>query len=329
MVDSQKRQIILKLETISDLKKSILFGVLSLLFGLVRFNIGTLEGSSTSLNEVPLLISVLYISNPLFLGLTSLISSLSNPDKSKLIPIFLFHFAALIPYFYLMRSILKRKFGDYLLAVLSVSSVVIYYLFLVAPLMTLSYKLFNITSKSFFDFYEILFKGLYFEFIVSALCILFYHQWYRSNGLLHHHLEQLEGRVAERTAELDTLVKRLQRTNDELSLINETLDRMVLDRTRELENRNTQLTGYAFINSHLLRAPLANIIGLSDALKHEMKEMENRELFEKFQYSCYELDQIIRLLGEFLSEESVYSDYQLNALQSRIVNIAKEIKEMI
>lgn len=117
---------------------------------------------------------------------------------------------------------------------------------------------------------------------------------------------------------------------EEMKTINETLDQMVLDRTRELENKNLQLTGYAFINSHLLRAPLANIIGLSEMLAHEMKgKIENKELLEKFQISCHELDQVIRLLGEYLSKESVYSPHQLNSFQNRIVEIAKEIKEMV
>ncbi len=116
---------------------------------------------------------------------------------------------------------------------------------------------------------------------------------------------------------------------EELTKVNETLDQMVLDRTRELENKNAQLTGYAFINSHLLRAPLANIIGLSDLLSREMRgKIENEELLEKFQISCHELDQVIRLLGEYLSKESVYSPHQLNSFQNRIVQIAKEIKEM-
>jgi light-regulated signal transduction histidine kinase (bacteriophytochrome) len=111
-----------------------------------------------------------------------------------------------------------------------------------------------------------------------------------------------------------------------LEAINESLDSMVQKRTQELENRNIQLTGYAFINSHLLRAPLARLLGLSAIIRNELQSLEDIELLEKFLLTCNELDKIVKLMSEFLTADSILSKRQLDELQERIRQIAVEIK---
>ena len=71
-------------------------------------------------------------------------------------------------------------------------------------------------------------------------------------------------------------------------------------RTHELEAQNRQLTEYAFINSHLLRAPLARVLGLSNLLILEQNTPVNNKLIESLIVATSELDQIIRRISDIL-----------------------------
>lgn len=49
---------------------------------------------------------------------------------------------------------------------------------------------------------------------------------------------------------------------EEIRVINENLEKLVQERTKELEKKNQVLEEYAFINAHKLRSPVASILGL-------------------------------------------------------------------
>lgn len=62
-----------------------------------------------------------------------------------------------------------------------------------------------------------------------------------------------------------------------------------------LENKNKQLAQIAWEQSHLVRAPLARILGIVNLLKHELIQNEDKEKFiGHLQYSAEELDNIIQ-----------------------------------
>lgn len=88
--------------------------------------------------------------------------------------------------------------------------------------------------------------------------------------------------------------------NKELKSINEMLEEKVKERTNILEERNTQLTEYAFINSHLLRAPLSQIQGLSHLLTRENLNVKDRNLVVALSKSADELDKIIKKISDLL-----------------------------
>jgi GAF domain-containing protein len=61
--------------------------------------------------------------------------------------------------------------------------------------------------------------------------------------------------LAYRTVQRREYEKQLKTQTNEIARMNELLEQRVIERTRQLENRNLQLTEYVFINSHLLRSP--------------------------------------------------------------------------
>ncbi len=110
----------------------------------------------------------------------------------------------------------------------------------------------------------------------------------------------LKDLVRERTVELEqTLAK--------LNLLNEKLEEKVKERTSELELRNKQLMEYAFINSHLLRAPLARLLGLSDLISREARLPADKELWSRFITETRDLDTVIRKISDLLIEREELS----------------------
>ncbi len=93
----------------------------------------------------------------------------------------------------------------------------------------------------------------------------------------------------------------LKQIHDETFQINQNLEQMVLTRTEEVENRNQELSRYAFMNAHHLRAPLTRIIGLSRLIRNDYPEARKDPQLEKILDSANRTDQIIRKISDILS----------------------------
>ena len=74
------------------------------------------------------------------------------------------------------------------------------------------------------------------------------------------------------------------------------------DMLNDMKSRNQKLAEYAFINSHLLRAPLARILGLAELVSKEVILSEHQELLDNFRTSAEELDTIVTKINEILDQ---------------------------
>ncbi|MGN6647507.1 MAG: hypothetical protein ACTHJT_13380, partial [Cytophaga sp.] len=81
---------------------------------------------------------------------------------------------------------------------------------------------------------------------------------------------------------------------------NESLETAVKKRTQELETQNEQLSEYAFINSHVLRAPLSRIMGLAYLISQEITLPTEQKLLTDLINSSNELDSIVKKISEIL-----------------------------
>jgi hypothetical protein len=134
---------------------------------------------------------------------------------------------------------------------------------------------------------------------------------------INYLIEQVRVRnieLVEKTNEIETM-------NEELLAVNETLEETVKKRTSELETQNRQLTEYAFINSHVLRAPLARILGLSYLITTEAS-IKDRQLLEALIASSKELDLIILKISDLLYDGNNLSRQDIQVIIDR--NIYKD-----
>lgn len=143
--------------------------------------------------------------------------------------------------------------------------------------------------------------------------------------LLEHQHQVLEMRVSERTIKLQEKQKEVIRQNrklfdqqqlieaqnQQLSLLNENLEKIVGARTGELRKanlslhkRNQQLEQFAYIISHNLRGPVASIIGLVKLVdRKNLGTAENLQYMELLDQSITKLDTVIADLGHVLTLE--------------------------
>ncbi len=71
-----------------------------------------------------------------------------------------------------------------------------------------------------------------------------------------------------------------------------------MEKDLRIQKQNEQLMEIAWIESHKLRAPLANILGLIELLEINPGQAERADLYEKLQHSGQVLDEVIREVVE-------------------------------
>lgn len=99
--------------------------------------------------------------------------------------------------------------------------------------------------------------------------------------------------LAYRSAQRREYEKKLKHQAKEIARMNETLELRVKERTEELQNRNSQLTEYAFINSHVLRSPVSKVLGLINLMEVD-KSADPKEIINHLKTSCEELDEVVK-----------------------------------
>ena len=80
---------------------------------------------------------------------------------------------------------------------------------------------------------------------------------------------------------------------EEIRAINENLERLVQERTAQLEKKNEALEEYAFINAHKLRSPVASILGLITIFRSIPLDEEGKTVVSHLEKSIIRLDEIV------------------------------------
>lgn len=170
-------------------------------------------------------------------------------------------------------------------------------------------------------------KALLFYFIsITAFLSIGYFEWYhiQENALIIARMNSftvwVEGAVLISTTSLIVLIftkkyngalaglisnleknnKELIESQTELTAKNESLEETL----EKLRVNNEKLAEYAYINSHLLRAPLARLLGISNLVSTEIKLDRHKEIMDSFKASAEELDQVVSKINTVLEEQS-------------------------
>lgn len=118
-------------------------------------------------------------------------------------------------------------------------------------------------------------------------------------------LQQLNAEIQSQKEHISQQAEELQKVNGQMKNMNESLEELVLERTKKIESQNQKLREYAFSNSHEVRAPLANLLALIELTKKDQSPTEHQEILESIHFSATELDFIITKVNKLLKEEKL------------------------
>jgi len=118
--------------------------------------------------------------------------------------------------------------------------------------------------------------------------------------ILNQKKEELEYLVHERTKMLEAQNEEIIQQQEEITAINDSLEKTVKKRTLQLRIQNEKLLDYAYFNAHKVRGPLARILGLVYLLKLNNTD-DIDEMVNQIDESAQELDIVIKEVNTSLT----------------------------
>ncbi len=249
------------------------------------------------LNNAPLLFTVL---DMILLAVCLLMLYLSR--KKRLLPYFIHFFCFLIILggaFYWVISGGVASGGSYVFTVVIVLVILMsnkkLQLIFTALIVVL---IFGLLSFDFESPVDIVYPHLMFDYVLNIVILTILLSLFRL--AMDQEQKNLEGQyleISELNESLNQKSKELEQYNLEIKTLQENLEEIVKQRSEQLEEENRLDLEYAFINAHLIRAPIANIMGLI-----EIVEDSNSEKITQLKNNITDLDQVVRKIGKVLSE---------------------------
>lgn len=142
--------------------------------------------------------------------------------------------------------------------------------------------------------------GFIFMIIISILL----YQNYARKRKANIQLNELNLKIKQQADMLDA-------SNREILMINNDLEQEVERRTQKIKSQSEKLKQYLFSNSHIVRAPLSRIMALALLYQNGIEndsEIDSDYILNQVYKSSLELDEVIRDLNKYLSNEEPKQD---------------------
>jgi len=196
-----------------------------------------------------------------------------------------------VPYFFIVYFLLATVSSSGITGVITVGSgIIMLTLLLLFP--TLFFK-----SPRVFPVEEI---QLSFDYFITCLLLSTFTLYVRKK--FDHYRNQAERRnnlLVKIAQTLTSQHEMLVREQAEIESINRNLEQIIHERTRQIEDTNKALSEYAFINAHMLRAPLSRIIGLSDLMERDAVGGSTTKVLE-IKTLAGSMDKVVRKITDAL-----------------------------
>ncbi len=306
-----------KRTVLSELLLMLLFGSLSLALALLH----NADQGIADFRESPLLIHVFYLKNPLYLIGTSLITSIATTYGSP-ITTFTIHFVGLLAAWFFMSWLKNQSFTRLKRGLYWMGFIIAYYGVFVLPTWILVNDLLGLpmlpevhlsamgltNESTFLEYHLAFFNSAKYEVITTMSVTVLYLMEMEARKSLMMNNQTLEKLVTQRTEELamanndlKRLNKKLIQKNNEIKTINTNLDELARIRFEKIQNQMQTLSDYAQVNSHEVRAPLARILSISEQLEDIKDSKQREELINNINDSAVELDRVIRKINKILT----------------------------
>jgi signal transduction histidine kinase len=140
--------------------------------------------------------------------------------------------------------------------------------------------------------------------------------------------------IQESNNKLEEAKKVIENHNRDLKIMNQVLDMKVMQRTRELELVNKDLSSFLYRSSHDIMGPLATLQGLCNIAGLEVKEKAAIDFIAKFQVPINKLNRIIKSVNaifniktkELEDQEIILKDFIQGIIDKKIKsNLSKPV----
>jgi signal transduction histidine kinase len=139
------------------------------------------------------------------------------------------------------------------------------------------------------------------DYFIFGLVITLFTVYLKNKYLHFRHQVEIRNSQLERIA--TTLINQneeLKTQQEEIKAINENLENIIKEHTRGIEIKNRELAEYAFINAHMLRAPLSRILGLTSLIEMDFPAHSHHEI-RNIKSLAHEMDVVVRKINEVLN----------------------------
>ncbi|WP_425390312.1 hypothetical protein [Ekhidna sp.] len=144
---------------------------------------------------------------------------------------------------------------------------------------------------------EITYSGLVFDFFINLiLVVVLMATFKRALDKEQTALKRQNKVITSLNRKLSRKAAEIELYNRDITAIKNNLEKVAARHTENLQRENQRIIEYSFINAHLVRAPLTNIMGLVDHVDGNA----NTEKIEELKANANNLDRVIRKLANIL-----------------------------
>ncbi|ADR22574.1 hypothetical protein MATR_35800 [Marivirga tractuosa] len=136
--------------------------------------------------------------------------------------------------------------------------------------------------------------------IISVVLIIYLRSKSIQLKTAHFKLKQQKEEIEQNQQKISSKSLELAKLNKDLHNLNNNLEQRVMERTQKLNERNKQIAEFTYYNSHKLRAPVANVLGLINVMELTKDGKIDPIVLNHLKTSAMELDKVIYNLKNLL-----------------------------